>query len=42
MVFENRLLIKLFGPKREEITEEGRYYVMSSFMMGTLHRTLLG
>jgi hypothetical protein len=42
MVFENRVLIELFGLKRAKVTEERRYYIMSSFMMCTLHRALLG
>jgi len=41
MLFENRVLLNLFGLKRKEVTEERRYYVMSSCMMCTRHRTLL-
>jgi hypothetical protein len=40
MVFEDKVLMKLFGLKREEVTEERRNYVMSNFMMCTLYRTL--
>jgi hypothetical protein len=38
-VFENRVLRRIFGPKRDEIMGEWR---MLSFIICTLHQTLLG
>jgi hypothetical protein len=29
-VFENRVLRRIFGPKREEVTENGENYTMRS------------
>jgi len=39
-VFENRVLSKIFGPKREEETESGEVYIMRSFMICTAHQIL--
>jgi hypothetical protein len=38
-VFENRVLRRIFGPKRDEITGE---CTMGSFIICTIHQTLLG
>jgi hypothetical protein len=34
-VFENRVLRRIFGPKRDEVTGSGGNYVMRSLMMCT-------
>jgi hypothetical protein len=34
-VFENRVLRRKFGPKRDEVTGNGENYVMRSFMICT-------
>jgi hypothetical protein len=34
-VFENRVLRRIFGPKKEEVTESGKDYVTRSFMICT-------
>jgi hypothetical protein len=31
-VFENRVLRRLFGPKRDEVTDEWRNYIMRSLL----------
>jgi hypothetical protein len=31
-VFENSVLRRIFGPRRDEVTGEWRNYIMSSFM----------
>ena len=36
-VFENRVLRRLFGPKREEVIREWKNYIMRSFMICTAH-----
>jgi len=41
-VFENRVLRKIFGPKREEETGSGENYITMSFMICTAHQILLG
>jgi hypothetical protein len=41
-VFENRVLRKIFGPNREEVTGTGGNYVMRSFMVFTPHQILSG
>jgi hypothetical protein len=42
-VFENRVLRRIFGPKRDEVTEEvGENCIMGSCMVCTLHPVLLG
>jgi hypothetical protein len=38
--FENRVLRRMFGPKREEVA--GEECIMRSFVMSTLHHILLG
>jgi hypothetical protein len=34
-VFENKVLRRLFGPKRDEVTREWRNYIMRSLMICT-------
>jgi hypothetical protein len=36
-VFENRMLRRIFGPKRDEVTGEGENCIMRSFVICTLH-----
>jgi hypothetical protein len=40
-VFENRVLRKVLGPKRYEVTS-GEDYIMKSFMIRTAHQILFG
>jgi hypothetical protein len=40
-VFENRVLRRIFGPKRDEVTREWKNYVMS-LMICTAHPILFG
>jgi hypothetical protein len=40
-VFKNRVLRKIFGPKRDEVTD-GEIYVTRSFMICTPHQILFG
>jgi len=41
-VFENRVLRRIFGPKRDEVTGNGENYIMRSLMICTSHPTLFG
>jgi hypothetical protein len=41
-LFENRVLRRIFGPKRDEVTEECRKFIMRSFMICTPHPILCG
>jgi hypothetical protein len=41
-VFENRVLRRIFGPKRDGVTEVGENCIMRSCMVCTLHPILLG
>jgi len=41
-VFKNRVLRKILGPKRDEVTGEKRKLNMSSFLICTSHQTLSG
>jgi hypothetical protein len=41
-VFENRVLRRMFGPKREEVTGNGENYTMRSLMICTLYPILCG
>jgi hypothetical protein len=41
-VFENRVLRRIFGPKKEDVTESGEDYVTTSFMICTPHQRLFG
>jgi hypothetical protein len=40
--FENRVLRRIFGPKREELTGSGEDYITRSFMLCIPHQILLG
>jgi hypothetical protein len=37
-VFENRVLRRIFGPKRDEVTGEWKDYITKSFMLCTPHQ----
>jgi hypothetical protein len=41
-VFENRVLRRIFGPKRNEVMGKWRNYIMRSFMICTPHQKLFG
>jgi hypothetical protein len=42
-VFENRVLRRIFGPKRDEVTREWKKnYIMRSLMICTPHPVLFG
>jgi len=41
-VFENRVLRRIFGPKRYEVKGSRHDYAMRSFMICTPHRLLSG
>ena len=41
-VFENRVLRRVFGPKRDEVTGNGENYIMKSFVICTPYRILCG
>jgi hypothetical protein len=42
-VFENRVLRRIFGPKKDEVTEgSGEDYITRSFMICTHHQILFG
>jgi len=41
-VFENRVLRRTFGPKREEVVGERKKYIMRSLMSCTPHPILFG
>jgi len=41
-VFENRALRRIFGPKRDEVTENGEIYIIRSLMIFTPHSVLFG
>jgi hypothetical protein len=40
--FENGVLRRIFGPKRDEITGEWRKYIMRNLMISTLRQILFG
>ena len=40
-IFENRVLMKIFGPKMDEVTREWKNYIMRSLMICT-HSILFG
>jgi len=42
MVFENRVLRRIFGPKRDEVTGEWRKNIMRSLMICTAHPIFFG
>jgi hypothetical protein len=39
-VFENRVLRRIFGPKRDEVTGNGENYIMRSLIFFTPHPLL--
>jgi hypothetical protein len=39
---ENRVLRRIFGPKRDEVTGNGDNYIMKSLMICTPHPILFG
>jgi hypothetical protein len=39
-VFEKRVLRRIFGPKKDEVTEGGENYIMGSLMICTLYPIL--
>jgi hypothetical protein len=39
-VFENRVLRKIFGPKRDEVQGNGKNYTINSLMIYTPHPIL--
>jgi hypothetical protein len=41
-VFENRVLRRIFGPKRDEVTGDGESFIMRSFKICTPHPILCG
>ena len=41
-VFENRVLRRVFGPKREELTGNGENYIMRSLVICTPYPILCG
>ena len=41
-VIENMVLRRIFGPKREEVTEKRENYTMKSFVICTTHQILFG
>jgi hypothetical protein len=41
-VFENMVLRRIFGPKRDEEQGSGEYFIMRSFMICTPHPILCG
>ena len=41
-VFENMVLRRIFGPKRDEATGNGKNYLMRSSMICTAHPILFG
>jgi hypothetical protein len=41
-VFVNRVLRRIFGPKRDEVKGNGENYIMRSLMICIAHPVLLG
>jgi hypothetical protein len=41
-VIENRVLGRVFGPKRYKVTGNGEDYIMGSLLICTPHRILFG
>jgi hypothetical protein len=41
-LIENRVLGRIFGPKRDEVTGNGESCTMGSFIINTRHQILLG
>jgi hypothetical protein len=42
IVFENRVLRRIFGPKRDEVTGEWRRFLTRSFILCTPHQIIFG
>jgi hypothetical protein len=42
MVFENRMLRRIFGPKRVEVKRSGENYIIRSLVICTPHQILFG
>jgi len=42
MVFENRMLRRIFGPKRDEVTRSGENYMIRSLVICSPHQILFG
>jgi len=42
MLFENRVLRRIFGPKGDEVTGSGENYIMRSLMICIVHPILVG
>ena len=42
MVFENRVLRRVFGPKRDEVTGNGENYIMKNLVICTPYRIWCG
>jgi len=41
-VFENRVLRRIFGPKRDEVTGTWKNYIIRTLMICTAHQILFG
>jgi len=41
-VFENGVLMKISGPKKDEVTGSGEDYITRSFIISTPHHILFG
>ena len=41
-IFENRVLRRIFGPKRDEVTGDRENYPMRSLLICTPHQILFG
>jgi hypothetical protein len=41
-VFENRMLRRIFGPKRDEVKGNGENFIMRSFIICATHSILCG
>ena len=41
-VFENRVLRRVFGPRRDEVTANGENYIMKSLVICTPYRIFCG
>jgi len=41
-VFEKRVVRRIFGPKKEDVTESGKDYLTRNFMICTPHQILFG
>jgi len=41
-VFENRVVMRIFWPKRDEVTGSGEKYILKNLMVFTAHPILFG